>query len=167
MDTAFQIRSAVPDDAKVIVRFIKGLAEYEHELKSVQATPEVVREQLAATPRPFECLIAEISGDPVGFAVYYYTYSTWKARRGIYLEDIFVWPAFRRRGVGKALFQKVAQVAVAEGCGRLEWAVLDWNTPAMDFYADFGARAMSEWRVYRLTDTALADAGRADAAGIS
>lgn len=162
MSTEFQIRSAVPDDAPVIQRFIEGLAEYEHELKSVECTPAALKRQLESSPRPFECLIAEIGGDPVGFAVYYHSYSTWKARPGIYLEDIFVWPAFRRRGVGKALFQRVAQIAVAERCGRLEWAVLDWNTPAIEFYADFGARAMNEWRVFRLSDAALVAAGQPD-----
>lgn len=163
MSTTFEIRSAGPEDAPVIHRFIEGLAEYDHELKSVESTPEILRRQLESSPRPFECFIAEIGGDPVGFAVYYHSYSTWKGRKGIYLDDIFVWPAFRRRGVGRALFQRVAQVAVAEGCGRLEWAVLDWNTPAMEFYADFGAQAMKEWRVYRLSDADLAEAGRLDA----
>jgi GNAT superfamily N-acetyltransferase len=158
---ALQIRRATPDDAPQIQRFIEGLAEYEHELSSVEATPEILRRQLASDPRPFECLIAEVGEQPVGFALYYHTYSTWKARPGIYVEDLFVLPEFRRRGIGEALLRRVARVAVEEGCGRLEWAVLDWNRPAILFYESLGARAMSEWTVYRLSDAALAELGRA------
>lgn len=149
------IRPATPADADVIYRFIVGLAEYEREPHAVEVTPEVLRAQLSSKPAPFECLIAEFDGAAAGFALFFSTYSTWMGKGGIWLEDIFVPESLRRRGIGGALLRAVAKLAVERHCGRLEWAVLDWNQPAIDFYRSLGARAMDEWTEYRLTGSAL------------
>ena len=153
------LRPAGPDDAAAIHRLIVALATYEREPDAVVATPAGLREQLAAARPPFECLLAEVDGAVVGFALYFFNYSTWRGRPGLYLEDLYVQPACRGAGLGKALFRRVARVASERGCPRLEWAVLDWNTPAIDFYRSMGAAAMDDWTVYRLTGDALARAG--------
>ena len=156
-----RIRFATPRDAETILRFIRELAAYEREPDAVEATAEVLAGQLAEDPPPFECLIAELEGEPVGFALFFGTYSTWRARRGIHLEDLWVTPSARRRGVGRALLSRLAAVAVERGCARLEWAVLDWNELAMRFYRGLGASALDEWTTWRLSDAPL----RALAAG--
>jgi GNAT superfamily N-acetyltransferase len=152
---SYAIRSARPGDEAVILAFIRELAEYEKLLDSVVATEESVRDALfGANPRAF-CDIAEADGKPAGFALWFYNYSTFLARHGIYLEDLFVRPQFRGRGIGKALLVGLAERAVMEGCGRLEWSVLDWNAPSIAFYESLGARPLEGWQVYRLQGEAL------------
>jgi GNAT superfamily N-acetyltransferase len=156
MDDAPTLRFATPADAATIHRFIRELAEYERELQSVQVTVEQLAAQLAAPRPPFECLIAERAGEALGFALFFHSYSTWRGRQGIYLEDLYVTPAARGRGVGQRLLARLAALAVERGCARLEWAVLDWNEPALRFYRALGATALDGWTVHRLTDAALA-----------
>jgi len=153
--SAFSIRKAGPGDEALILAFICELAEYEKLLSLVVATQEKVRAALfGANPRVF-CDIAEADGEPAGFALWFYTYSTFLARHGIYLEDLFVRPNFRGRGIGKGLMLNLAKRAREEGCGRLEWAVLDWNKPSIDFYQSLGARPVAGWQVYRLEGEAM------------
>jgi GNAT superfamily N-acetyltransferase len=153
--SSFSIRNATADDVPLIFRFIVELARYEKLEHAVVATEERVRETLfGATPRA-EVLIAEESGRAVGFALFFHNYSTFLARPGIYLEDLFVDPEARGRGYGKALLARLAQIAKERECGRVEWAVLDWNEPAIDFYRSVGARGVDEWTVFRLTGDAL------------
>jgi len=161
----FLVRPATAADIPEIIAFIRELAHYEREPAAAQATPaDLLRDGFGPTPR-FHCLIAELASQPAtdnlqpatptGFALYFHNYSTWRGHAGIYLEDLFVRPAFRGRGIGRALLASVAAIAVAEGCPRLEWAVLDWNTPAIDFYRSVGATPMSEWTTMRLCGEAL------------
>jgi GNAT superfamily N-acetyltransferase len=150
-----QIRPATPDDIPQILAFIRELAEYEREPDAARATAADLLRDGFTEPRRFHCLIAEQGTEPAGFALYFHTYSTWVGHAGVYLEDLFVRPAFRTQGIGKALLARVAAIAVAEGCPRLEWAVLDWNKPAIDFYHRMGARPMSEWTTMRVTGDAL------------
>jgi GNAT superfamily N-acetyltransferase len=151
------IRAATREDVPLILQFIRALAEYEKLPHEVEATEE----QLRATLFPAEaasvahCVLAFDGGTPVGFALYFFNYSTWLARPGLYLEDLFVKPEFRGRGFGKALLLHLAKIANARGCGRMEWAVLDWNQPAIDFYEALGARRLAEWQVCRLAGAAL------------
>jgi GNAT superfamily N-acetyltransferase len=149
------IRSATPSDIPVILSFIRELANYEREPASAIATDaDLLRDGWGPTPR-FHCLIATWENQPAAFALYFYNYSTWRGHAGIYLEDLFVRPAFRGKGIGKALLARVARIAVAEGCPRLEWAVLDWNTPAIDFYRTVAAEPLSEWTTMRVSGEAL------------
>lgn len=149
------IRAAIEADLALILRFVRGLAEYERLLDECVATEAQLREHLFG-PRPYaEVLIAEQAGEPVGFALYFFNYSTFLAQPGLYLEDIFVLPERRRLGAGRALLRRLAQTAVAHGCGRLEWSVLDWNEPAINFYRGLGARLMDEWTTCRLDSQAL------------
>jgi GNAT superfamily N-acetyltransferase len=155
---SFSIRPALREDIPQILAFIHALAEYEREPGAVMAT-EAGLERDGFGPNPiFFCLLAEFDGRPAGFALFFYNYSTWVGRRGIHLDDLFVLPEFRGRGIGKALFQRVAAIAVEQGCGRFQWDVLDWNTPAIDFYTSMGGRFMDEWRMVRLTGGALRSA---------
>ncbi len=150
------LRIAGPDDAAIIRRLIVDLATYEREPDAVQVTVDELRAQLAAARPPFECLLAEHDdGVAIGFALYFHNYSTWRGRQGLYLEDLFVEPGHRGHGVGKQLLVRLAQIAIERGCARMEWSVLDWNTPAIEFYERLGARAMSEWTIFRLADAAL------------
>lgn len=150
------IRPARADDADTIHRFILELATYEGAPDAVEVTPAELGAQLAGAAPPFECLLAELDGRPVGFAVFFPNYSTWRGRRGVYLEDLFVTERYRGRGVGTALLRHVGRLARARGCARVEWAVLDWNAPAIAFYRALGAIPLDEWTVYRLTDQPLA-----------
>jgi GNAT superfamily N-acetyltransferase len=150
------IRPAIPADIPTILALIRELADYEREPASAQATPADLLRDGFTEPRRFHCLIAEHDGSPAGFALYFYNYSTWRGHAGIYLEDLFVRPEHRGRGAGKALLAAVAAVAASEGCPRLEWAVLNWNTPAIDFYQSVGALPQSEWTTMRLSGQALA-----------
>ena len=150
-----QLRIATHVDAPTILGFIKALAEYEREPDVVRTDEATLRSQLQSSAPPFECLIAEDRGSAIGFALFFHTYSTWRGRRGIWLEDLFVLPEARGRGAGKALLARVAAIAHARGCARLEWSVLDWNTPALDFYRALGAVPMDEWTTHRVTDDAL------------
>ena len=149
------VRAATLADAPLIHRFIVALAEYEREPDAVESTPELIAEQLAAEPPPFECLIAELGGAPAGFAVFFHDYSTWRGKQGLYLEDLYVPEALRGRGVGKALLVALAKIAEERGCARMNWAVLDWNQPAIDFYRSLGAEPLGEWTTFRLSGAAL------------
>ena len=151
----FSIRAADADDASTIHQFIVQLAIYELEPDSVQVTVEQLAQQLAEQPPPFECLLAEREGQAVGFALFFHNYSTWRGRRGLYLEDLFVPPSERGGGIGRALLIELARIAVSRGCPRMEWAVLDWNTPAKDFYRALGASPLDDWTLFRLSDEAL------------
>jgi GNAT superfamily N-acetyltransferase len=154
------IRAAQPDDVGTILKLIRALAEYEHEPKAALATEQdLLRDGFGAEPK-FRCVIAEWDGAPVGFALYFYNYSTWKGRPGIYLEDLFVWPEYRGKGIGKALLLHLARTAVVENCGRYEWQVLDWNTPAIEFYEGLGAKRMKEWLPMRVEGKALLELAR-------
>jgi GNAT superfamily N-acetyltransferase len=164
---ATTIRPATPADVGQILTFIRGLATYEREPDAVSATEEdLLRHGFGEKPY-FECLIAEQDGKPAGFAFYFFDYSTWLGRPGLYLEDLFVDPPYRGLGIGKALMQRVAAVALERGCARLKWEVLDWNQPAIDFYASLGAEFLDTWRNVRVSGDALRRlAGVAEAAGV-
>jgi GNAT superfamily N-acetyltransferase len=152
---AIDIRAATKCDAPVILALIRELAEYEKLTHEVTATEEKVRETLFGE-RPFaDALMGCVDGEAVGFAVYFYSYSTFMAQPGLYLEDLFVRPAFRGIGLGKALIAAVARVAVERGCGRYEWSVLDWNAPAIRFYEALGAEMHPDWRRMRVMGEAL------------
>lgn len=150
-----QIRKAQADDCALILEFIKGLADYEKLSHEVVATPELLKENLFSSQPKAEVLIAEWDGKPAGFALFFHNFSTFLGRPGIYLEDLFVLPALRAHGIGKSLLKHLAQIAVERNCGRLEWSVLDWNKPAIDFYVSIGAGPMDEWTMYRLTGEKL------------
>jgi GNAT superfamily N-acetyltransferase len=162
------IRQATAADAKQILTFIRALAEFEQAPDAVVATEDaLLRDGFGPNPY-FHCLIAEHDERPAGFALYFFNYSTWVGRPGIYLEDLFVHPEFRGLGIGKALLQQVAAIAVEKGCRRMQWEVLDWNMPAIDFYRAMGAEFLDEWRNVRLNGEALdrlATCGGADGAG--
>jgi GNAT superfamily N-acetyltransferase len=151
-----EIRPATPEDVPQILTFVRELAEYEREPDAVVATEPMLSEALFGDQRWAETVIAEVDGAPVGFALFFHNFSTWTGRPGIYVEDLYVSPAARCTGVGKALLRHVAGVALDRGCARLEWAVLDWNQPAIDFYRGMGAQPMDEWTVQRVTGEALA-----------
>jgi len=154
------IRQAELSDVPVIADLIRGLARFEKLEDEVTMTDELLAKNLFG-PRPYaETLIAEDRGSPVGFALFFHNFSTFLAKPGIYLEDLFVVPEQRGHGIGRALLQRLAQIAVERECGRLEWAVLDWNRDAIGFYERLGAKPNSEWTVYRLTGEALTSLGR-------
>jgi GNAT superfamily N-acetyltransferase len=154
-DAAIAIRLARPDDAEILADLVRELAVYEKLEDFAQATGAEFQRHLFG-PRPVaEAAIAEVDGKPVAFALWFTTFSTFRGQPGIYLEDIFVRPAHRGRGIGRALLAMIARVAVERGCGRLEWSVLNWNSPAIGFYRSLGARSMDEWTVYRIDDEAL------------
>lgn len=154
------IRFATPADIDTILALVRELADYERAADQVRATPDLLHEALFG-PRPAaEALIAEPAGAPVGLALFFHNFSTWTGRRGLYLEDLYVTPPARGQGLGKALLKRLAEIAVARGCARFEWAVLDWNRPAIDFYQAMGAEMMAEWRICRVTGEALAALAR-------
>ncbi|HEX2450923.1 MAG TPA: GNAT family N-acetyltransferase [Gemmatimonadales bacterium] len=157
MDRAIRIAPATEDQTPLIVEFIRGLAEYEKLAHEVIATEESVRRSLFGARPDAEVVIAYVGEEPAGFALFFHNYSTFLTRRGLFLEDLFVKPAFRGHGVGKRLLQYLAQLAVDRGCGRFEWCVLEWNEPAIRFYQSVGARPMSDWRVFRITGDALVE----------
>lgn len=149
------LRPATSADVPLILAFIRELAEYEREPDAVEATEEALLRD-GFGPRPlFEVTIAEWSGEPVGFALWFLAYSTWKARPTLYLEDLFVRPAARGRGAGMALMQHLARIAVERGCGRFVWQVLDWNAPSIAFYESLGAKVLREWLTCRVDGAAL------------
>jgi GNAT superfamily N-acetyltransferase len=149
------VRPAAPEDAALILSFVRDLAEYEKLLHEVEATQAHIEAALFCdAPKAF-CDIAEIDGEPVGLALWFYNYSTFVGRHGIYLEDLFVRPSARGAGAGKALLANLARRCVAQNLGRLEWAVLDWNAPSIAFYDSLGAASMDEWTVRRMTGEAL------------
>lgn len=149
------IREATPEDLPVILRFITELAVYEREPDAVVATKAMLGDALFCDSPKVFALICEQGETPVGFAVYFFNFSTWLGTHGVYLEDLYVTPEARGSGAGKALLREVARIAVANRCGRYEWNVLRWNTPAIEFYEAFGAEALNEWVGYRLEGEAL------------
>ena len=149
------IRIAGPADAGAILHFITQLAIYEREPNAVEATAASLRSQLEQDHPPFECLIAEVDGEARGFALYFENFSTWRGRTGIHLEDLFVPEEHRGTGLGRLLLSTLARIAVDRGCARLEWQVLDWNQPSIDFYEALDARVMRDWLPCRLDGAAL------------
>jgi GNAT superfamily N-acetyltransferase len=156
-DEVIVIRPAVPEDVGLILRFIQELALYEREPDKVLATEaDLLRDGFGPVPR-FRCVIAEHDGEAAGFALFFTSYSTWRGHHGIRLEDLYVTPAKRGAGIGKALLKHLAGVAVEEGCPRLEWDVLEWNTPAIGFYEALGAEMLVEWRIMRVSGQRLGE----------
>jgi len=157
-DPTFVIRAAAPDDVPTILDLIRGLAEYERLTDQVVATVPLLRAALFpddGSPPSAHCVLAHVERAPAGFALYFFNFSTFLGRPGLYLEDLFVQPDFRGRGVGKGLLLHLARLANARGCGRMEWSVLDWNQPAIAFYESIGATRLREWQICRLTGEAL------------
>lgn len=150
VSAAIEIRPARPDDVELIFSLISELAEYERAPDRVNGTPALLTSALFGEQPLAEALIAEVDGEAVGFAVFHGTFSTWECRPGVWLEDIYVRPEHRGGGVGHALFARVAAVAVARGCSRLDWTVLDWNEPALGFYEKLGAERRDDWALHRL-----------------
>lgn len=155
MAARLRIRSATADDAALILHFIRELAIYERAESSVLTDAAGIAASLFGADAKAHALICERDGQAIGFAVYFYNYSTWLGRNGIYLEDLYVNPEHRGHGAGKALLRHIARLAVEQGCGRFEWSVLNWNTPAIDFYRAAGALPQDEWTVYRMQGEAL------------
>ena len=153
---SIEIRPAVERDTPLILALINGLAEYERLAGAVVATEQSVRRSLFGERPDAEVLIAEVDGEPAGFALFFHNYSTFLARRGLFLEDLFVMPPFRGHGIGTRLLARLAAIAVERECGRFEWSVLDWNSDAIGFYRALGAEAMGDWTTFRLTGDALA-----------
>ena len=149
------LRSATAADVPLILDFIRGLADYEKLAHEVVATEEALHRTLFGSPPAAHVVIAEVGDQPAGFALYFFNYSTFLAKPGLYLEDLYVKPEFRGSGTGKALLLHLAKIANTRGCGRMEWSVLDWNEPAIKFYESIGARRMKEWQICRLTGPAL------------
>ena len=155
--TNFEIRTTTEADIPVILSLIRELAEYEREPDAVIADEAGLRGVLFGAKPSAEVLLALEGGEPVGFAVYFFNFSTWLGRPGLYLEDLFVRPNLRGKGYGRALLERLAEIAHERGCGRMEWAVLDWNQPAIQFYKKLGAQPMDEWTVFRLTRDGIAE----------
>ncbi|MCE0496222.1 GNAT family N-acetyltransferase [Vibrio salinus] len=150
-----KIRPATINDVNAILGFIKELAEYEKASHCVKASEKEIADSLFSEKASAKALICEINNEPVGYAVYFYNYSTWLGKNGLYLEDLYVTPSHRGTGAGKLLMKTLASIAVKNDCGRFEWSVLHWNQPAIDFYQHIGAEEQGEWRIYRLTGEAL------------
>lgn len=155
----FAIRKAVREDAALVLEFIKGIADYEKMESEVEATVELLEEQIFDKGRA-EVIFAVDSGKEVGFALFFHNFSTFVGRSGLYLEDLFVLPEYRGRGYGKALFLELVRIARERNCGRMEWVCLDWNKPSIDFYRSMGAVSLDGWTTYRLTGEALAESGK-------
>ena len=156
-DPRITLRFATADDVGLILDFIKQLAVYEKMADQVVADEALLRDTLFGDRQVAEVIIATYDDEPAGFALFFHNFSTFLGRPGIYLEDLFVTPELRGRGIGRAMLSYLAQLAVDRGCGRLEWWVLDWNQPAIRFYERLGAQAMNEWTVFRLTGKTLQD----------
>lgn len=154
------IRDALPDDAAIILRFIRELAAFERAEHEVDATEDSIRASIFGPGSVTEALICEIDGRPAGFAVWFYNYSTWQAKNGLYLEDLYITPGFRGSGAGRHILRHLAARAVEKGCGRFEWSVIDWNEPAIRLYKSIGAEPQNEWVRYRLCGQALTDFAR-------
>jgi GNAT superfamily N-acetyltransferase len=153
--TELTIRFVTEADAATLHHFIYELAAYERQPDAVDVTVATLRQQLAQSRPPFECLLAEQDQQALGFALFFPNYSTWQGKPGIYLEDLFVHSEHRRRGVGLALMSELSRLAIERGCARLEWAVLDWNEPSLAFFESLGAQSMDAWRLIRLTAAPL------------
>ena len=156
---SLRIEPARPQHAAVLLSLVRDLARYEKLEHQVVATEQQLREELGASRPVIEALIAWEGSDAVGFALYFHNFSTFLGRRGLYLEDLYVVPRARRHGVGRALIVRLASIAVERGCGRFEWAVLDWNQHAIDFYRSIGAELLNDWRICRVTGEALSRLG--------
>lgn len=154
------LRPARPDEAPLVRSLIEELADYERLRDACKATDAAVHEALFGAHPAAECVLAEWSGEVVGFALFFHNFSTFEAKRGLYLEDLFVRPAFRQHGIGRSLLKHLARLALERGCARFEWSVLDWNEPAIRFYKAIGARPMDEWTVFRVDGSALEDLAR-------
>ena len=146
----------------LLLEFIRALADFEKLLDQVEATEETLRESLFGECPAAEALIGEWEGEPAVFAVYFQNFSTFTGRAGLYLEDLFVKPEYRKRGIGKLMLKHLAKIAVERGCPRLEWVALDWNEPAIEFYEGFGAQQMSDWRYFRMTGEPLKQLAEGD-----
>jgi GNAT superfamily N-acetyltransferase len=157
---SFTIRFAAPRDADNILRFIRGLAEYEHLPDEVKVNAAQLRAQMESDAPPFECILAEYDAEAVGCAVFFRNYSTWSGKPGLYLEDLFVLEEYRGRGIGGALMARLARIALGRGWGQMAWAVLDWNTSSQSFYRMNGAQPNEGWKTWRLDGDALARMGR-------
>ncbi|KST66997.1 GNAT family N-acetyltransferase [Mastigocoleus testarum] len=160
LQSKFSLRLAQAEDCDALFNLIKALAEYEKLPNAVSGNVNLLRQHLFAEPQYIEAIVAESLSDIVGFALFFHNYSTFLTKPGIYLEDLFVLPDYRRQGIGKALLIKLAQIALKRDCGRLEWSVLDWNEPAQKFYRAMGASILDDWRICRVTGeklTKLAD----------
>ncbi|MEH2374800.1 GNAT family N-acetyltransferase [Nostoc sp.] len=153
------VRFAEPADHSVLFKLIQGLAEYEKLSHAITGNALALKEHLFGSRRYVEAILAESAGQAVGFALFFHNYSTFLTKPGIYLEDLFVLPEYRRLGIGKALLTKVAQIAIERDCGRLEWSVLDWNESAQAFYRSMGASILDDWRICRVTEDALVQLG--------
>ena len=156
------IRQAVTADAALILHFIRELAIYEKAEHEVLATEQTIQETIFSEDSHVNALICEQSGQPVGIAIYFYNYSTWLAKPGLYLEDLYVSPEYRGKGAGKLLLKKMAQIALRKNCGRFEWSCLDWNKPSRDFYQSIGAQSQDEWVGYRMSGQTLIDFANED-----
>ena len=154
-------RRAEKNDVPLVLDFIKSIAEYEKMSDQVVATEELIREQVFEKQRAEVIFVLE-DGNEVGFALYFYNFSTFVGRSGLYLEDVFVKPEYRGRGYGKGLIMQLARIAKEKGCGRMEWTCLDWNQPSIDFYLSLGAVPMSDWTVYRLTREGILSLAESD-----
>ena len=150
-----EIRQATVEDSALILRFVTELAIYEKAENEVIATKSDIENSLFASDSTTKAVICSINNEPIGFAVYFFNYSTWLGKHGLYLEDLYVSPKFRGVGAGKALLKHLAEIAISKNCGRFEWSVLDWNEPAIRFYQSIGAKSQDEWVGYRLTGKAL------------
>lgn len=159
--TSFSLKQATPEHSSIILGFIKGIAEYEKLSHEVQITEELIFDGLFSTNANAKAIIAYENDTPIGFALYFFNYSTFVGKKGLYLEDLYVIPEKRGMGYGTKMFTYLANRAVTENCGRFEWSVLDWNTPAINFYKQMGAVAMNEWTVYRLQSDALVKVAQA------
>ncbi len=155
MTTNFEIKPATINDAQTIVDLIKAIAEYEKLSDQVQATPETIIEHLFSHTSYAECIIAFENKEPIGFALFFHNFSTFVSKPGIYLEDLFVLESHRGKGYGKKLLLHVIALAKQRNCGRVDWSVLNWNKPAIDFYESLGATAMNEWTTYRLNEETI------------
>ena len=164
MRTSFHIRASTPDDLPIILQLIRDLAEYERAPNDVVATEEGLREVLFGKRPSAEVVLAMEGETAVGFAVFFHNFSTWLGRPGLYLEDLFVRPSHRGKGYGRALLVHLAKIAAERGCGRMEWAVLDWNEPAIKFYRTLGAAPNEEWTIFRLTSDKIARLAASDSA---
>ena len=157
MAAPITITPATCDDVPLLFELVMALAEYENLSHEVTGAPEDLEKYLFGESPTAHAIVARIDGAPAGFALYFFNFSTFLMKPGIYLEDLFVLPGYRRRGIGTAIFQYLAQTALAKGCGRFEWSVLDWNQPAIDFYMSKGAGMLNDWRTCRVAGRALED----------
>lgn len=157
MSSNLIIRFAQATDSAVLFELIQGLAEYEKLSDAVTGNAQALKEHLFGEPKYIEAILAEVSGKGVGFALFFHNYSTFLTKPGIYLEDLFVLPEYRRQGIGKSLLTKLAKIAVERNCGRLEWSVLDWNISAQKFYRSMGADILEDWRICRVNEAAITE----------